>query len=417
MENQKESKKSQTSYEKILKLKKEYAITKQPSLLEEILTLIEEENKCENFFVEAIRIFALRKLEKFDEGFKIGKQCLNCLKNQKIKKSLENKFKKEYAWLIYSFLKNQKPNYKTFSSGFEKICTYSQFDEFLVFSAFIMIFYKFKNHQKVRQLDFLFYDSLIQKYKSFSELEKKANIWKAAIKFFKEKQRWDKVNEFCVLFKKENDFDFFVERDYAISLFKLGKEEQALKIYNEKLLIEKKDWYLFSDLGVFYYEKGDLTKAKEFALKALLLVREEKNSVKLLSILADIFEKQSEREQSAKHYALLTKIRQKNNWKIDEKTLEKVSEIDLDSVNFKEFKKIWKDLSIKDGIVKVGEIIKILPNGRNGFLKTENKSLFFISTFKRNLQLKDKVLYFVVPSYDRKKKKYGTAAFVIEVKK
>lgn len=413
MENQKESKKSQTSYEKILKLKKEYAITKQSSLLEEILTLVEGEEECKNFFVEAVRIFALRKLEKFDEGFKIGKQCLNCLKNQKIEKSLENRFKKEYAWLIYSYLKKQTPNYKLFSSGFKNIYTFSEFDEFLVFSTFIMIFYKFKKHQKTHQLNFLFSDSLIEKYLSFSEKEKRISALKAIIRFFREKQKWDKVNKFCVLFKKEGEFDFFVERDYAISLFKLGKEDEALKIYNEKLLIEKKDWYLFADLGGFYYEKGDFTKAKEFVLKALLLIREEKSSVKLLNILADIFEKQGEREQSVKHYALLTKIRQKNNWKIDEKILEKVSGIDLNTVDFKKFKKVWKDLSIKEGIIKVGEIIKILPNGRNGFLKTENKSLFFISTFKRNLQLQDKVLYFVVPSYDRKKKKYGIAAFVI----
>ena len=409
-----EEKQQNQNIQKLITLRKEFTKTKSKQTLEKMLEVLNSIPQCENIVAESIRLFVYRKSGKLKQGLECAKNCFDKFEQSvdEYTENVFNRFKNEYGWLIYTYLKNSKFNYQLFKKGFWKIFNLTDGEELIVSSTFLMIFHRLKKENKITQCGFLFSDKLLEHYLSMENSEIKEKILKSVIFYFKNKKEWEKVKKFCLYYKKEFGDDLFVERDYAICLANQGEIAQSLQIFEDKILRHKKDWYIFSDIASIYIQKGDLEKGEEYLLKALILMPKPQLGVQLYEKYGKILENKGLKDESLKHYLFLKQIREENNWQVSDEILNKVKG-KSDRISFNEMKEMWLKTLKEKGIAKQGEVYKIFPNGKTGFLNTNGKSYFFQTVKKLKLQQGSTVSFFLSPSYDKKKNRETEIALVL----
>jgi hypothetical protein len=215
--------------------------------------------------------------------------------------------------------------------------------------------------------------------------------------------------------------DIWFARRVALSKKHLGNSIDAL---DELLLIlrRKKEWFIQSEIAEIYKDSGDFDTAFKYAIEAINNLGDLEYKVGLLVLIAEILEKQQEKELSFKHYMLSKLLRQQSEWKIP-------SQLDFSLQNFgfpqiqldkiadlkNELKNYWNTFkSATDSNQHSGKINKILHNdekGADGFIRYDNnKSVYFrlnstdelIKILSVGLEVKFKIL---PPKEDGKKER------------
>ncbi|MDR3292127.1 MAG: cold shock domain-containing protein [Methanobrevibacter sp.] len=120
--------------------------------------------------------------------------------------------------------------------------------------------------------------------------------------------------------------------------------------------------------------------------------------------------------ESKLHAELVYQIRKNNKWNIDEEEIERLKNLNIDTEKTlrsndleKILRKFWEELKFKNKKLYSGTVVKILPNGKAGFIKEQinNNSFYFrINSFKGNRNsLKEglNVSFYLERGFDRKK--------------
>ena len=271
-------------------------------------------------------------------------------------------------------------------------------------------------------------DSLIdgRNIKVASEKEKwYATITKASIKLglYEEtiklsKEALNKVKEF------HNNNDIWFRYKMAISYRMLGNDFEAVNIL-EKLLLLNEHFCLRSELGDIYRNQNNIEKAKKYYYDALnSRVGSLKNKITLIEKMADLLREDGDLKLAKLNYLLVIKIRENEGWKIDEKLNSKIKSLDDIEINYSKenLEKLcrveWEKNALNYLEKFEGEVIKILPNNKAGFIKFENGQIYFkmnsvIGSSKDIINRK--VSFYIKKSYDVKKGCESTEAIKVKI--
>ncbi|MDR3223954.1 MAG: tetratricopeptide repeat protein [Methanobrevibacter sp.] len=225
----------------------------------------------------------------------------------------------------------------------------------------------------------------------------------------------EKALENISKFRYDNDIWF--KRRIALSNNRLGNHEIAVELLKEVLLV-KKEWYIQKELADTYYNLNHIDESLKYAIDAALNFGEPDKKIKLYSLLESLlFEKGMESEAKL-HAELVYQIRNKNQWHIDDKEIERLKKLDINTEkNIRPesleniLRRFWEDLKYKNQESYKGTIDKILPNRKAGFIKrnfSTDSYYFNFNSFKGNKKsIKEglSVFFYLEESFDKKKNK------------
>lgn len=203
-----------------------------------------------------------------------------------------------------------------------------------------------------------------------------------------------------------NNNDIWIKRLMARSFFKLNKVSEAIKIYENDILINKNDWFLHNELAEIYHKINNIDAALKYSINAALIKGEFDYKVNLFQLIGEILLQKGEKELGEKHILLNYLIRRKNDWKIPQELSNKVEKMDktlqsydLDTL-YQQISKYWESFLLN------GEIAKVIPNKRIGWIKSENQDYFFkfgiTSDEPQKIIEGRRVLFLIGKGFDRK---------------
>jgi hypothetical protein len=148
--------------------------------------------------------------------------------------------------------------------------------------------------------------------------------------------------------------DIWLKRNMALAYAHEGKNEKALTLLKE-IMIVKKEWYFHSDAaGVFLY-MGEKKKALYHAAVAALGAK-EKFSLNLAERLAILFTEEDKPEEARLQIEFYLALKKKNKQKIDERVREIARKYQVDMGKIEEYQRlkenterIWQDIKNRIG--------------------------------------------------------------------
>lgn len=217
--------------------------------------------------------------------------------------------------------------------------------------------------------------------------------------------------------------DIWMMRKKAFAYNELGNKEEAEKILRE-ILTRKKDWFLYSDLGIVLTQKD---KKLEAWSRAALERGKLEMKVRLFKHIADLIEDDAELQEIYKQHLLLTaRIRMENGWPLPQSLEEKIkacgadlSTSDSAEALFRSLKPFWEKHSGKGQNRMAGRIKFIHKNGKSGMIEGEDGQLYFfgmsaLSGNKKRAVPDSKVEFEPAEGFDKKRNKPSRMAVDIQ---
>lgn len=209
--------------------------------------------------------------------------------------------------------------------------------------------------------------------------------------------------------------ELWFARKITIALDKLGRVESAVKLLKQ-LVIKNDNWFLFYELGKLYQELGDYKNAKIYMLRAACTKDPEQMKVKLFESLGDLFEKEGDSNSAQVNYLFVRKILVEKGWPVKKQLTDKIR---LEqNVSLKLVRQLWLSKLYDLMGNKQGEIVKLLPNHKDGFIKADTSYYFQSKNFldaREFLKVGSKVSFVVMNSFDKKKQKDSQEAVAIKL--
>jgi len=219
-----------------------------------------------------------------------------------------------------------------------------------------------------------------------------------------------------VLQKFHYDNDIWFKAKIANAIFHLGNSEEALNLFNE-ILKTKNEWFLQKEVAEIYLKNNQIDEALKISVNAALNFGEPDKKMNLYKLIADILKSQNKLIEAKKHIEFIISIRKLNNWHFDNELQQIANEYKIDpnslpelSKQHLELKKIWENLKFGNQTLLKGAIKSILPNGKSGFIETDNKKSYYFqfkSFFGRKELIKQdlKVSFYLEEGFDKSKNK------------
>lgn len=194
---------------------------------------------------------------------------------------------------------------------------------------------------------------------------------------------------------------------------------EALRIYQGLCNAPNTDWWLLSEYGEILLNRGEHEKALGLFLKASAIMPKLNMKVTLIKNLGLAYKQLKEYDKSYNHFMLTKLIREKYQWRISnelnreieemQKHLTKTEECGDFDYYFKECKMDWK------GPEKTGNLsgtVNLGPKEKNFCFIKSNKAHYFCLKMDLPAGIEDgqKVIFDLVPSYDKKKKRESQKA-------
>ena len=208
--------------------------------------------------------------------------------------------------------------------------------------------------------------------------------------------------------------DIWFVRRIALSYKGLGQSEIALEQL-KSLLKRKNEWFIHKEIAEIYFEQGNNEQALKFAIDSALSFGDADKKLNVYKLLSEILMSNNQKEEAKKHIEFIYQIRKVMNWKIDNDLQNLINQFQIDTTktidlrNFeRELKQIWEKLKFNNQTQLTGTIKAILPNGKAGFIETENKKSYYfqLRNFKAKPELAkvgQKVTFFLEEGFDAKK--------------
>ncbi len=212
--------------------------------------------------------------------------------------------------------------------------------------------------------------------------------------------------------------EIWFKRRKAISEGHDGDLEKAIEDLIKISLI-KSDWFIYRDIAVLYAKNGNYDKALDFIIDGCLVSINQPDPGFRWELYYDaalFLQKKDDIQMSEKHLLLSYSLRNNEGWKTPEvlSKLANVLNISLISVEdtkglFKELKSFWETHKFSKLPKHKGKIKAMLPNGKAGFITSENSEDFYFKVFSFNgnrnrLVTGLKVGFYVQESFDRVRK-------------
>ena len=185
----------------------------------------------------------------------------------------------------------------------------------------------------------------------------------------------------------------------------LGKFEKSLNLQLE-LLQTKKEWFIQKEIAEQYYRLGDYWKSLQYALDSALNSGDMNKKINTYIVLAKSLNQLDKKEEVRLHENFIVSL--------------KNGEQNKETEN--ELRKIWNTLKFDTQPQYTGKIISILPNGKAGFVETdEGKSYYFsMREFKdkrEKAKVNQAVTFYLEEGYDVKKDRKTMNAIRLEIKR
>jgi tetratricopeptide (TPR) repeat protein len=226
------------------------------------------------------------------------------------------------------------------------------------------------------------------------------------------------------------DNDVWFNRRIAISLAKLGKLDEAIKITQE-IMNKRKDSFIYIDLGQFMHQKGDFEGAKDNLLKGIKKQKKIEFCIPALKTLIDIYSRENKKEISDIFMKVIIIAKTDNEWSLKKEESEYKYESNFeakypsrDSV-LKAYEKIINESTLvtkpdPNKAYTKGVVKTLMPNGNAGFITTDDgESIYFNSSeimIKPKFSiLNSRVSFLTKDSFDKKKNRMSKTAFEIWV--
>jgi tetratricopeptide (TPR) repeat protein len=213
----------------------------------------------------------------------------------------------------------------------------------------------------------------------------------------------------------------------GVSLGKLNKHKEALKVL-EPISLIKKEWFILKDISAIYYRIKSYDMAfKKFIEACNVSIRMPSpwNRWELYYLGSRILLKQGKKDIAQKHTALVYKLKEGQSWRVDEYLASEVQaeKIDIRSSYddlYKELDMYWKEEGSKNKEYYTGIIKKILPNGKSGFIKSDQGTDYYFIfkniVNKQKVSENDKARFSIQKSYDKAKNKETWEAVDISIR-
>jgi tetratricopeptide (TPR) repeat protein len=368
--------------------------------------------------------FCLRKNKNFKDAIKV------CEKVLEIDETFDY-IKNIYSWTLFDYLNSKELNIETYKKIVEKILSLTTEDDLIYSKAIFKYLNKLKEKSIYPSDEILSYlekltpEKLSKEAYSFTQNNKKIELAPEFEQYFmyKTKALLEKgLFEECIetsyfALNKLTNFhysnDIWFKWRIALSYKGLNNYDDSLKILLEIYKI-KKEWFIEKELAEIYLKINEVDKALKFALKGIMNFGEIDKKIHLIILLVEIFDKKSMISDAKLHFNLAKTIIDENDWKInlDDKFIKKYQELEYSTSKeiFKKLRPIWKDIYYSNSEKFTGNISKIMPNGKSGFVSADNgKSYYFkIKDFngkKDNLKEGKKIEFYLEDSFDFKKNK------------
>ncbi|GHT09903.1 hypothetical protein FACS189426_09280 [Bacteroidia bacterium] len=212
-----------------------------------------------------------------------------------------------------------------------------------------------------------------------------------------EKGEFDECIKLCEealgLFEKLHyDNDVWFRWRIALSYEGLGEYQKSLDLQLE-LLKRKKEWFIQKEIAEQYYRLGEYEKSLVYALDSALNFGDNDKKINTFIVLANTLEKLGKMEEAQLHNHLIEKIKRKD--------------IDVEN-EISNLKTVWNTLRYSEKKSYSGIIKSLLPNGKAGFVETDNgKSYYFsLRDFKASPKKAiagTKVRFYLAEGFDAKK--------------
>jgi tetratricopeptide (TPR) repeat protein len=374
--------------------------------------------------------FCLKQQKDYKQSLDI------CREVYKLKPDFEN-IKGVYAWCIYYTeiaveKVNDEPKFFKAGEGILKLS--KQDDQYSPYTLTVFKILEYLNHKAIYPTDKILewteklnFEILDNKPFSFTDNEgkirelapKKEQYFMWRTKALLEKGLFDECIELSqkALDTFENfhySNEIWFARRISLSYKGLGQPEIALEQL-KSLLKRKNEWFIYKEIAEIYFEQGNNEQALKFAIDSALSFGDADKKLNVYKLLYEILISTKQNEDAKKHIEFMYQIRKANEYKIDNDLQNLINKFQIDTtktVNLRDFgrelKQLWEKLKFSNQTQLTGTIKSILPNGKAGFIETENKKSYY---FKMNnflakqkwCQVGHKVTFFLEEGFDTKK--------------
>ncbi|MDR1517504.1 MAG: hypothetical protein LBS52_05370 [Dysgonamonadaceae bacterium] len=207
------------------------------------------------------------------------------------------------------------------------------------------------------------------------------------------------------LFEKFHyDNDVWFRWRIALCYEGLGEWQKALDLQLE-LLKRKKEWFIQKEIAEQYYRLGDYEKSLQYALDSALNFGDADKKINTYIVLRDSLAKTGHVAEAARHSTLIEKIRTKQA--IDE--------------DVRLLKKVWNSLKFTGREQFSGEIVRILPNGKAGFVRSDKGRQYYFSLkdfrgHRKNATAGTRVTFYLEEGFDAKRHEKTMNATKVEIR-
>lgn len=220
--------------------------------------------------------------------------------------------------------------------------------------------------------------------------------------------------------KFHHDNDIWIKARLYYSICITQSDSDMLREI-ENLNRMKKHFTLFHYLFKLHIKFDDNAAALHNAKKGCLTKEPDQMKLKLYFDFATFLSSIGEHDLSRKHFTFYLKIREKNDWPVDEQLSNLCSDL-MNKYNLKSIKKelvkYWKDSTGSD-VTYEGSVIKFNSDKGFGFISFKEDNVFFhISNLReKNTELHkgDKVRFSIKTGYNKKKGIEQEEAYDIEI--
>jgi tetratricopeptide (TPR) repeat protein len=238
-------------------------------------------------------------------------------------------------------------------------------------------------------------------------------------------KRWDECLEVATVASTacqplHHDNDVWFARRIALAKWRLGRLKEAVPEL-EALLARKETSFLHTDIAGAALELADFDKTFTHALAALLSAGELKFKLTALSVMARVLWAKGRQTEAVKHLELDFGVRAQLQWKPNPVNIDLAAQWGADVTfaepdeRLSELKMLWAEWDQRDNPRYAGQIERLLPNGRSGFLRGSNQERFYFELREwRDRNRKPapgaRVTFKTQPSFDKKHQRASVIA-------
>ena len=240
---------------------------------------------------------------------------------------------------------------------------------------------------------------------------------------------WDECIRICdegisSVTKFHNNNDSWFKYRKAVSLLKLRNHNESIAVAKEIINLGFKHWSVYQLLYDISVEKNDVAAAMKYAGYCALTDNSHEMRIKFYKTYAEFLAHQGIMKESMLHLQLIVLIKEENSWKLKGenswKITDEISSMDKQAV-LRQLQAFWKEHRDKDKVYVEGVISKLLPSGKDGFVRDEKGKEYYF-TFRdadcnRNkLLIGTKVMFVLGERLDKKKNVWKMNAIEVKLK-